>query len=103
MTARVSTIRQCPYRYSNAPAFRCGTFDQSPRKRCEGCASELHTVRGYAIVTPHRGDGRYSLADAVRVYASMRAADSAASRAYERDNRSTLVARFIPAINEETR
>ena len=103
MTAHVSTVRQCPYRGSNAPMFRCGAFDQSPRKRCEGCASELRTVRGYAIVAPWRGDGRYSLADAVRVYASMRAANSAASRAYERDNRSTLVARFIQVTNEETR
>jgi hypothetical protein len=73
----------------------CWSFNQGKRARCQGCKSAIREVRGHAILTEWRGDGRYTIDDAVQEFSTYAAAERAASRAYERDNRSNLVARFV--------
>jgi len=92
----MATIYQCAYR-GNRMTSECGSTNQGKRDRCKGCKSAIVATAGHAIIANHRGDGNYSLADAVREFATMTAADKAAAKAYEADNQSALVARFIAA------
>jgi hypothetical protein len=93
----MSTIYQCVYRQNGAPTHRCGEFNQGKRDRCKGCGASVLAHQGTHVLAHWRGDSRYTAADAVKTYASSGAADRAASKAFELDNQSDLVARWIPA------
>jgi hypothetical protein len=90
----MATIYQCMYR-DRRMTFRCGTYNQGRRAKCVGCGSPIVALHGHAILAKHRGDGRYSMDDAIKEYATLAAAERAASKLYEADNRSNVVARFI--------
>jgi hypothetical protein len=90
----MALIYQCPHR-DRAPASPCLTFNQGKREKCRGCGARVLAIAGTPILARWRGDGAYALSDAVKTYATMGAAERAASRAYDADNRSSLVARFI--------
>lgn len=90
----MATIYQCAYR-SKGMTSACGASNQGKRTRCEGCKSDVVAIAGHAIIAKHRGDGNYSMDDAVREFRTMTAAYKAASKAYGADNQSALVARFI--------
>lgn len=91
----MATIYQCTYRTSRSTEFDCGEWNVRNRSRCRGCGSDIRRIEGHAILAHWRGDANYSLSDSVKEFASMPAAEKAATRAYELDNQSNLVARFI--------
>jgi hypothetical protein len=75
---------------------RCFPVYDSPAvKRCPGCGGALYRISVQWGVWEHRGDGRYRLADAVKLYATRAGAESAAERAYRANSASTLVSRSI--------
>ena len=91
----MATIYQCSNR-SLGLTSRCAPANLGKRAKCAGCGSSIIALTGHAVLIPHSGGtNEYRLADAVREYATMAAAERAASKAYEADNRSDLVARFI--------
>jgi hypothetical protein len=90
----MAIVYQCVYR-DRQLTTGCATFDQGKRERCKGCKSTVREVHGHAILTQWRGDDRYTLDGAVKEFSTYAAAERAAMKAYEADNRSELVARFI--------
>lgn len=91
----MATVYQCSYRHFDTPTIHCSEMNQGKRAKCKYCGSGIRAVEGHAVVIPWRGDGRYQLGDAVAEYATWSAAEKAADRAYEENNNSDLVARFI--------
>lgn len=91
----MATIYQCMYRGTASPTAACGDMNQGKRPKCRGCKSTIRAIVGEAVLVHWRGDGRYTAAEAVRSFTTLLAADKAASKAYELDNESTLVSRFI--------
>jgi len=57
----------------------------------------MRAISGHAIIAHWRGDNNYTLDDAIKVFATHKAAETAAMRLYDQDNTSDLVARFIHA------
>lgn len=90
----MATIYQCMYR-STPVTSACGSMNQGKRDKCKGCKSSVRAIEGHAVLIPWRGDSRYQLTEAVREFATMAGADRAAAKAYESDNSSELVARFL--------
>lgn len=90
----MATIYQCMYRGQSVTSS-CGSANQGKRPKCRGCKSDVRQITGRAVTIAHRGDGRYHVVDAVKEYATMAAAEKAAQLAYEADNNSALVARFL--------
>jgi hypothetical protein len=90
----MATIHQCMYRGTRMTQ-QCGLPDQGKRSKCKGCKSDIRAITGHAVVVEHRGDGRYTLADAVKEFATLAAAERSASSAYAADSQSSLVARFL--------
>ena len=64
---------------------------------CPTCHGELIEVRVTFAIVPWRGDGRYSLEDAVATYSREVMADADASRRYAEDERSPYVVRTFVA------
>lgn len=93
----MATIYQCLYHgpHGSAPTLQCCEYNQGKRAKCRGCGSSIRAIEGHAIIAKHRGDGNYSLADSIREYATMAAANKAADRLYQADNSSGVVARFV--------
>lgn len=92
----MATIYQCMYRNSGMrPYGACLEMNQGKRAKCKYCKSDIRPVMGHAILAKHRGDGNYTMADCIKEYATLAAAERAASKLYKADNRSNVVARFI--------
>ena len=66
---------------------------------CPRCGDHLRQVRVTFALVPWRGDGRYSLADAIATYSRESAADADASRRYAADATSPYVVRTFHADN----
>ncbi|AWH14036.1 hypothetical protein SEA_HALLEY_228 [Mycobacterium phage Halley] len=92
-----ATIYQCLYGYDCNVTVQCRTFNQGKRAKCKGCKGPVHAITGHAIIAHWRGDGNYTLADAIKTYATLSAAERAADKLYATDNSSDVVARFVIA------
>jgi hypothetical protein len=90
-----AVVYQCVYR-DRGLTPGCAAFDQRKRARCAGCRSGVRAVRRHAVLVAWRGDGRYTLGDALATFRTYAAAEREAARLYEIDNRSDVVARFLP-------
>ncbi|QGJ93855.1 hypothetical protein SEA_HANNACONDA_216 [Mycobacterium phage Hannaconda] len=90
-----ATIYQCLYGYDRNVTVQCRTFNQGKRAKCKGCKGPVHAITGHAIIAHWRGDGNYTLADAIKTYATLSAAERAADKLYATDNSSDVVARFV--------
>ncbi|AGS82515.1 hypothetical protein PBI_REDNO2_217 [Mycobacterium phage Redno2] len=90
-----ATIYQCLYGYDRNVTLQCRTHNQGKRDKCKGCKGPVHAITGHAIIAHWRGDGNYTLADAIKTYASYGAAERAADRLYQSDPSSNVVARFV--------
>ncbi|WNM72765.1 hypothetical protein SEA_BOMBITAS_210 [Mycobacterium phage Bombitas] len=92
-----ATIYQCLYGYDRNVTVQCRTFNQGKRAKCKGCKGPVHAITGHAIIAHWRGDGNYTLADAIKTYATLSAAQRAADKLHATDNSSDVVARFVIA------
>lgn len=92
----MATIYQCLYR-NLAHTVACRSENQGKRSKCKGCRSDIVARHGHAIIAHHRGDGNYSLSDALQTFQTMSGAERAADRLYTADNSSDVVARFVLA------
>lgn len=73
--------------------FRCQslTVGKAPKK-CSACGGPIYTARVFVTVQEWRGDGRYTLASATKVYRSVAAAER-----YAVATNDTLVVRLVHA------
>lgn len=79
-----TTKAYCPNRYSGHTwCHRCTDDEPKARRLCGSCGARLQTWEGTWAVVPWRGDGRYSVADALATFASRVRADDYAERAGE--------------------
>ena len=65
------------------------------RETCPWCGGSTFVQTGTYALIPWRGDGRYTIDQAVRTYAREGAADRAAQKHYDEGDPRELVVRFL--------